>query len=749
MVELAGPRRFRAPGVESMHWLAEIEKRAFHDRNRWLGDPAFAGVRQSPSATARACARSSATIDPAPGDADGRPLVVARRETHDDALLGRRRRRAWRSSVTTTLNDSFGSARVAPGLGFLWNNEMDDFATRPGEPNLYGLVQGEVNAVAPGKRMLSSMCPSIASSGGKLVLVWGSPGGSTIPTTNLQVLLAQSGCAASRSRRPSPRRASTSRTLPDAIQIERGRFDDAWIAALRTMGHEIREREKIGRVHAIAVEPDGTLHAVGGSARRRRGARRPRPRRRRRGDPVTRRRRSSVRSTGTDAGSRAARPAPPAGSGSLALARDGPGDRARHPRHGGARRARDRRRRRLRRRLRDAQRRLDAAGRAVRDGAAAARRRRARPPSTSSPRSSACRRRFDARRAGASPEEIEDALIREADAIAAEDIEACRRIGRLGAELLPGETRGPDALQRRRPRDGRLRHARSASSGARSRRASRSASSRCETRPFLQGARLTAWELVARRDPGRAHHRLRWPATSSPAASVEAVVVGADRIAANGDVANKIGTYSLAVLAKENGIPVLRRGADDDRRPRMPGRRRRSRSRSAAGSEVLSFAGQSIAPAGVGARYAAFDVTPARYISAIVTDRAICRPPYGESLRRGRHRRPPEPQSGYNGVMKNARISELRDGLSDYLARVRKGETVIVYDRDTPIARIEPIAASDAAELARVGARGANGEGFCRRRRSASAFALPPPIKTRNPRLAPRGAASKSGARGR
>ena len=94
-------------------------------------------------------------------------------------------------------------------------------------------------------------------------------------------------------------------------------------------------------------------------------------------------------------------------------------------------------------------------------------------------------------------------------------------------------------------------------------------------------------------------------------------------------------------------------------------------------------------------------------MTAIVTDRGVCRAPYGESLRAGAgealKRWPAVADHGYNGVMKNARISELRDGLSEYLARVRKGETVIVYDRDTPIARIEPIPSAD-AELPGVGA---------------------------------------------
>jgi gamma-glutamyltranspeptidase / glutathione hydrolase len=260
MVDLAGTARFREPGVESMHWLAEIEKRAFYDRNRWLGDPAFAGVRQSPFRDRARLAGIVASIDPQrstpsaalsamPGE---RPTT-----THFSVVDGR----GMAVSVTTTLNDSFGSARVASGLGFLWNNEMDDFATRPGQPNLYGLVQGEVNAVAPGKRMLSSMCPSIASSGGRVVLAWGTPGGSTIPTTNLQVMLNHL-----LRRQPLEEAVAAPRfhqqDLPDAILIERGRFDDAWLQELRKMGHEIQERETIGRVHAIAVERDGTLIPV-------------------------------------------------------------------------------------------------------------------------------------------------------------------------------------------------------------------------------------------------------------------------------------------------------------------------------------------------------------------------------------------------------------------------------------------------------------------------------------------------------
>jgi methylthioribose-1-phosphate isomerase len=231
---------------------------------------------------------------------------------------------------------------------------------------------------------------------------------------------------------------------------------------------------------------------------------------------------------------------------------------------------------------------------------------------------------------GGPAESIEGALVAEADAIAAEDIESCRRIGAFGAELLAGQrpvlthcNAGALATAGYGTALGVIRGAVEAGKPIRV--------LADETRPYLQGARLTAWELARDGIPveiitdSMAGHFLSRGA-------VEAVVVGADRIAANGDVANKIGTYGLAVLAKENGVPfyvaapmtTVDFACPDgaaipiEERP---------------GSEVLSFAGQAIAPAGVTARYAAFDVTPARYVTAIVTDGGVCRAPYAESLR--------------------------------------------------------------------------------------------------------------------
>ena len=156
--------------------------------------------------------------------------------------------------------------------------------------------------------------------------------------------------------------------------------------------------------------------------------------------------------------------------------------------------------------------------------------------------------------AGESVDQIKDRLDREAEAIHDEDVASCRAMGAFGAEVVPADARDSDALQRRRAGDRRLRHgARRDSRRGRS-RASGSTVFADETRPFLQGARLTAWELV--RDGIETT-----VITDNMAGAlmrqgrVDFVVVGADRIAANGDTANKIGTYSVAVLAREHDIP--------------------------------------------------------------------------------------------------------------------------------------------------------------------------------------------------
>jgi gamma-glutamyltranspeptidase/glutathione hydrolase len=265
LVGAVGSSRFEPRDAASAHLVAEIEKRAFSDRNRYLGDPDFSGVRQGLFLSAQRARRLAATIDPARATplesvrslSDGDPST-----THFSVVDGK----GAIVSVTTTLNDSFGNGRMAPGLGFLWNNEMDDFTTRPGQANLYGLVQSDANAVAPGKRMLSSICPIIAVLPGRGVYGWGSPGGATILTTNFQVLLELALRGASLEAAVAAPRFHQ-QDSPD-LEVEKDAFDPAWIAALEAKGHTVKVSTrdpvpgKIGRVHAVASLPRGITEAV-------------------------------------------------------------------------------------------------------------------------------------------------------------------------------------------------------------------------------------------------------------------------------------------------------------------------------------------------------------------------------------------------------------------------------------------------------------------------------------------------------
>jgi methylthioribose-1-phosphate isomerase len=224
---------------------------------------------------------------------------------------------------------------------------------------------------------------------------------------------------------------------------------------------------------------------------------------------------------------------------------------------------------------------------------------------------------------------LKAALLREALAIEREDIEACRLMGDLGAALLPQKARilthcnaGALATAGYGTALGIVR------SAARLGRLERVFAD--ETRPFLQGARLTAWELTRDGIPttlvtdGMAGHLMAQ-------GDVNVVVVGADRIAANGDVANKIGTYPLAVLAREHGLPFIVAApisTIDLATPsgdRIPIEERAS-------EEVTHLGGTRVAAEGVAVRNPAFDVTPARYVSAIVCERGVLTPPYAESL---------------------------------------------------------------------------------------------------------------------
>ena len=240
----------------------------------------------------------------------------------------------------------------------------------------------------------------------------------------------------------------------------------------------------------------------------------------------------------------------------------------------------------------------------------------------------------EAAQSGSSVDQLKDRLEAEARRIHDEDVQSCRDMGAYGAELVPEEARilthcnaGALATAGYGTALGVIRAA--------AERGKRVAVLADETRPFLQGARLTAWELV-KDGIDTTVITDNMTASMMRLGNVDLVVVGADRIAANGDVANKIGTYGVAVLAREHGIPfyvAAPLSTIDLKTPDgsgIPIEERNDR-------EVTHVGSARITPVGAKIRNPAFDVTPAKYVTAIITERGIARPPYEESLARLRN----------------------------------------------------------------------------------------------------------------
>jgi gamma-glutamyltranspeptidase/glutathione hydrolase len=163
-------------------------------------------------------------------------------------------------SVTTTLNNSYGSKTVVGGAGFFLNDEMDDFSVKPGVPNLYGAVGGEANAIEPGKRMLSSMTPTIVLKNGKPYIITGTPGGTTIPTSVFQTLVNILDFNLSTKDAVNQPKFHH-QWLPDVISVEKG-FPVEVRSALIKMGYSIDQKASIGRVETIKVLADGSYETV-------------------------------------------------------------------------------------------------------------------------------------------------------------------------------------------------------------------------------------------------------------------------------------------------------------------------------------------------------------------------------------------------------------------------------------------------------------------------------------------------------
>ncbi|MCB1740409.1 MAG: gamma-glutamyltransferase [Gammaproteobacteria bacterium] len=236
--------------AQSIHWLAESMKRAYADRSAHLGDPDHWPVPVTGLTDERYAARLRADIDArATASSQIRPGTPQDFESEQTTHYSIMDRTGNVVSNTYTLNFSFGSGIVAPGTGILLNNEMDDFSGKPGTANAYGLIGGEANAVQPGKRPLSSMTPTIVLRGGEPLLATGSPGGSRIITTVLQVIsnIIDHGMNLQEATN-APR--VHHQWLPDELRVEEGLSIDT-IRLLRGRGHEVVVKNAMGSTQSV------------------------------------------------------------------------------------------------------------------------------------------------------------------------------------------------------------------------------------------------------------------------------------------------------------------------------------------------------------------------------------------------------------------------------------------------------------------------------------------------------------------
>ncbi|MDZ7748003.1 MAG: gamma-glutamyltransferase [Halofilum sp. (in: g-proteobacteria)] len=244
------------PAGERTHLVVEAMRRAYHDRARYLGDTDYVdvptarltdpGYAAGLRATIRRDRATPSGVFPGVADGDGGSDT-----THFSIIDADGNRVA----ATLSINWPFGSGFMPPGTGVVLNDEMDDFAAKPGEPNVYGLVQGRANAIAPGKRMLSSMSPTFLEGHGRTAVL-GTPGGSRIIS---MVLLAALEFRAGGDPQAMVRRARFHHQyLPDAVQFEPSGLDAPVRRALRARGHELRARERrYGDMQVVVRTRDG------------------------------------------------------------------------------------------------------------------------------------------------------------------------------------------------------------------------------------------------------------------------------------------------------------------------------------------------------------------------------------------------------------------------------------------------------------------------------------------------------------
>jgi gamma-glutamyltranspeptidase/glutathione hydrolase len=243
--------------TQSVHYIVEAERRTYADRNTYLGDPSFVNnpVAQLLSSSYADKLRAGIQPDKATPSVQVRPglgpVAHENDQTTHFSIVDK-----WGNAVavTYTINDWFGAGVIAGDTGFFLNDEMDDFTSKPGVPNMFGLVQGVRNDIEPGKRPLSSMTPAILAHNGKLFMVTGSPGGSRIITIVLSTIQNVIDYGMNVQQAVNAPRIHM-QWLPDEVQYEPDALNDSTMSALRSMGYSFKEIPSWGSAQAITIDP--------------------------------------------------------------------------------------------------------------------------------------------------------------------------------------------------------------------------------------------------------------------------------------------------------------------------------------------------------------------------------------------------------------------------------------------------------------------------------------------------------------
>jgi len=268
MMKMIEPRNIAAMGflsTEAVHLMAEVERRAFADRAEFMGDPDFVKVPVKTLTANSYLINRMKDYDPLKAGNSKLTKAGSIKESEETTHISIIDNEGNAVSVTTTLNGSYGGKTVVGGAGFILNDQMDDFSIKPGVPNMYGAVGNEKNAIAPGKRMLSSMTPTIVLKNNKPFIVVGSPGGTTIPTSVFQSLvdiIEFNMLPEDVVNKPKFHH----QWLPDSLFVENS-FPSATSESLESMGYLVNKRTPIGRTELIVIgyKPKKLITAIADS----------------------------------------------------------------------------------------------------------------------------------------------------------------------------------------------------------------------------------------------------------------------------------------------------------------------------------------------------------------------------------------------------------------------------------------------------------------------------------------------------